>query len=178
MLDAIRRRRSYRAFSGRSVEKKALKEILTAAMSAPTSWGLRPWEFIVVEDAETKKTLARATPYSSFAANAPLIIVICYDPAKGRRFKEDCSLCAGHIYLEAANQGLGTCFIQIADAEFSAEMKGSEGNPEEYVKKELGIPKGYRVQCVMPLGYPLEELPPHTEDAYEEKKIHYGRFKA
>ncbi len=170
MLEVIRKRRSIRDYSDRDVEEEKLREILKAAMFAPTSWGRRPWEFIIVRDPETKKALSEATPYASFVKDAPVAIVIIYDVTKGRRFKEDSSICAEHIHLEAVNQGLGSCFVQIADAE------GPHGDAETYVKRLLGIPENYRVQCIMPIGYPARQLPPHDDSEFEESKIHRERF--
>ena len=171
MLEIIRRRRSVRSYLKKEIEKEKLNEVLKAAMFSPTARNLRPWEFIVITDEETKKKLSSTTPYASFARDAPVVLVICYDMNRGRRFKEDCSLCAENIYLEAVNQGLGTCFIQIAEG-----TEADVGNPEDYVKKVLSIPENFRVQCLLPLGYP-EKLPaPHRDEEFEEGKIHYEKF--
>lgn len=170
MLDIIRRRRSVRTFLDKNVEKEKLIEILGAAMVAPTARNLRPCEFIVVRDRSARERLSRATNYSAFAKNAPVVIVICYDTAKGKRFKEDCSLAAENIYLETVNQGLGTCFVQIADTE------GKEGDPEEFVRKTLSIPGRFRVQCLMPLGYPDRMPEPHRDEEFDEKRVHEEKF--
>lgn len=171
MLEIIRKRRSVRSFLDSPIEKEKLQEILKAAMFSPTARGLRPWEFIIVTEKGMKEKLSRATPYASFAKNASLIIVICYDTGEGSRIKEDCSIAAENIYLESTNQGLGTCYIQISDG-----AAGSEGNPEDFVKKLLSIPEKIRVQCLMPLGYPSKEPEPHTDSEFDEKKIHYETF--
>jgi len=172
MLEIIKNRRSVRNFLKKEIENDKLNEVLKAAMFAPTAKNLRPWEFIVVTDEETKNQFAKATRYSSFAGDAPVVIVICYDMTKGNRFKEDCSISAQNIYLEAVNQGLGTCFIQIAEG-----TEGSAGEPEAFVKRLLDIPSSYRVQCLMPVGYPEKYPVPHKEDVlFEKAKIHYERF--
>ncbi len=170
MLEIIRKRRSVRTFLARDVEQEKLKDILKAAMFAPTARNLRPCEFVVVKDPETRERLSRATNYSAFAKNAPVVVAVCYDAAKGKRFKEDCSLAAENIYLEAVDQGLGTCFVQVADTE------GKEGEPEEFVRKTLSIPGHFRVQCLMPLGYPDKMPEPHKDEEFDEKKIHQERF--
>ncbi|MGE5173554.1 MAG: nitroreductase family protein [Betaproteobacteria bacterium] len=170
MLEIIRKRRSVRTFLDKDVEQERLVEILEAAMAAPTARNLRPCEFIVVRGRETRASLSRATNFSAFAKNAPVVIVICYDTNKGRRFKEDCSLAAANIYLETVNQGLGTCFVQIADTE------GKEGEPEEFVRKALSVPAHVRIQCLMPLGYPDGMPEPHRDEEYDEKKVHFEEF--
>ncbi len=171
MLEVIRRRRSIRYYQKRDVEKEKLREILRAAMFSPTARNLRPWEFILVTERKLKEQLSVATPYASFAKEAPVVLVICYDTDRGRRFREDCSICAENIYLEAVNQGLGTCFIQIAEG-----TEGDVGEPEEHVKKVLSIPLNCRVQCLLPIGYPASSPIPHSDEELEESKIHYERF--
>ena len=170
MLEVIRKRRSIRSYTDSEVEAEKLNEILKAAMFAPSSRGRRAWEFIVVRSDETKKALSDATPYAFFVKDAPVAIVICYDIDAGRRFKEDASICAEHIHLEAVNQGLASCFVQVADA------TGPHGNAEDYVKQLLKIPDRYRVQCMMPIGYPGEAHSEHSDSEYEESKIHSEKF--
>lgn len=171
MLEVIRLRRSVRKYLKKDVEDERLNEILKAAMFAPTARGLRPWEFVVVKNDETKQQLSKATPFAAFAKDAPLVIVICCDTNKGKRFKEDCSIAAENIYLEATNQGLGTCFIQVAEG-----THADVGEPEDFVKKVLNIPEHFRVQCLMPIGYPEKQPEPHKDDELDRSKIHYEKF--
>ena len=171
MLEVIRQRRSVRSYLRKDVEEEKLREILKAAMFSPTARNLRPWEFIIVTNTGTKKELSEATPYASFAGDVPVVVVICYDMSKGKRFRQDSSLCAGNIYLEAVNQGLGTCFIQIAEG-----TEGNVGEPEDYVKKVLSIPGNYRVQCLLPIGYPEKVPGPHNDGEFEERRLHYEKF--
>lgn len=170
MIEAVRKRRSVRAFLKREVEEEKLKEVFASAMSAPTSWGTKAWEFVLVRDGKTKDALSKATAHSDFVNQAPLIIVICYNVRKGKRFREDSSICAEHIHLEAVNQGLASCFVQVADA------GDPPGSAEPFVKGLLNIPDDYRVQCMMPVGYARRELQPHRDGEYDASKIHLERF--
>ncbi len=170
MIEAIRKRRSVRAFLKREVEEEKLREVFTAAMFAPTSWGTRAWEFVLVKDAATKAALSKASSHAYFVKDAPAVIVVCYDLKTGRRFREDSSIAASHIMLEAVNQGLSTCFVQVADA------GDPPGAAEPYVKKVLGVPEDFRVQCMVPLGYAKRELKEHRDGEYAPSKVHNGRF--
>lgn len=170
MLDAIRKRRSIRNFLAKGVEEEKLNEVLKAAMFAPTSWGTRAWEFIIVKDPEIKKKLSGATAHSRFVKDAPVVVVICYNINEGRRFREDSSIAAEHIHLEAINQGLASCFVQVADA---GEPQGSA---EPFIKGLLNIPEGFRVQCMMPLGYAKRELKEHNDREFDIRKVHCERF--
>lgn len=170
MIEAIRKRRSIRNFLKREVEEEKLREILKAAMFSPNSWGTRPWEFIVVRGPETKKALAKASPHSGFVDKAPLVIIVCFDTKKGKRFKEDSAIAAEHIHLEAVNQGLASCFVQIAEA------GDPVGSAEPLVKELLGIPEELRVMCMMPIGYAIRELKEHADAEYDQGKIHLEKF--
>lgn len=170
MLDIIKKRRSIREYTGAEVEDEKLRVVLTSAMWAPTSRSTSAWEFVVVRDQETREKLSRATPHSKFVKGASVVIVICYNTTKGYRFREDCSICAEHIHLEAVNQGLASCFVQVCDA------GDPVGSAEPYVKELLGIPEDHRVQCMMPLGYPAKEGPLHGPDEYDPAKVHIEKF--
>lgn len=170
MIEAIRKRRSIRNFLKKEVEEEKLKEILKAAMFSPNSWGTRPWEFIVVRAEETKKALAKASAHSTFVDKAPVVIVVCFDVKKGKRFKEDSAIAAEHIHLEAVNQGLASCFVQVAEA------GDPVGSAEPIVKELLHVPEDFRVMCMMPLGYAVRELKEHADSEYDPTKIHNERY--
>lgn len=170
MLEAIKRRRSARVFMKKDVEEVKLREILTSAMFAPTSWGTRAWEFIIVKEPGTKYELSKATDHAHFVKEAPVVIILCYNVKIGRRFREDSSICAEHILLEAVNQGLAGCFVQVADAGIP------QGSAEPFVKNVLKIPERYRVQCMLPIGYPKRLLKEHKDSELDRKKIHYESF--
>jgi nitroreductase len=171
MLDAIKRRRSIRKFKPKEVEKEKLDEILRAAMSSPSAMNRRPWEFIVVKDKEMKNKLSRATPWCSFIKDAPVVLVIAGYGENSFWWIEDCSIATEAIYLEATNQGLGTCFCQVLGAK-SKELKDSE----EYVREALKTPKNVRILCFLPIGYPDELKEERDEKDFDESKVHYERY--
>lgn len=169
MLKVIQKRRSIRNYQDIPVKEEKLQEILKAAMFAPSARHTRPWEFIIVKDQATKDKLAATKDGSTFVNQAPLIIIICSQET--HQWIEDCSIVAENIYLEATNQGLGTCWVQIRGSE-----RPDGSSCEEYVKKILKIPKEIRVLCMMPIGYPAEQLPEHSDEEFEKKKLHLGKW--
>lgn len=171
MLEVIKKRRSIRKYQDKEVEEEKLNEILKAAMFSPSAANRRPWEFIVVKDFQVKEKLSRATPYAGFAKDAPVVLAICADERKSIQWVEDCSIVAENIYLEATNQGLGTCFIQIRETK---TPRGESG--EEYVKKIIKAPENVRILCLMPLGYPAEQKEAHTDSEFEKTKIRWEKF--
>lgn len=172
MLKAIRYRRSVRSFTSKPVEKEKIEEILKAVMFTPSANHRRPWEFVVVKDNRVKDKLSQATPWASFAKEAAVIIVVCANEAASREWLEDASIVGAHIYLEATNQGLGTCWIQIRD---SVTPDGRKA--EEYVRKILGIPQEFRVVALFPIGYPSDQLSPHSDKEFEKDKLHFDHWR-
>ena len=153
VLEAIRRRKSVRKYKPDPVPAEALGRILEAARLAPSGKNLQPWKFIVVRSTETKERLARASANQAFLASAPLVIVACGFPEEcyahmGRYMKSwtvDVSCAVEHLMLQAAAEGLGTCWIGSFE--------------EDAVKEILGVPPQVRVLALTPLGYPAEDPP-------------------
>ena len=171
MLEAIKKRRSIRKFKKKEVETEKLEEILKAAMYSPSAMNRRPWEFIVIKNQEMKNKLSKATSWCSFVKDAPLVLVIASYEEDLYRWIEDCSIVTEAIYLEATNQGLGTCFCQVLGGK-TVSLKDSE----EYVKELLGTTKNVRILCLMPIGYPDEHKEEHSEEEFEKRKIHYEKY--
>jgi len=59
-LDDMRRRRSMRDFSNRSVSAEVISNCVLAAGSAPSGANRQPWHFVVVHDAEIKRQIRQA----------------------------------------------------------------------------------------------------------------------
>ncbi|PIZ55919.1 hypothetical protein COY23_03785 [bacterium (Candidatus Torokbacteria) CG_4_10_14_0_2_um_filter_35_8] len=170
MLSTIKKRRSIRDFLEKEVEEEKLQEILKAAMFSPSARHIDPWEFLVVKDKNIIKKLCDSCVFSSFFEKAPIVIVIVADESKSDYWVEDSAIAAENIYLEVTNQGLGTCYIQIRDA--SGEVK----EKEKYVREVFSVPDNIRIQCLMPIGYPAEYPGEHSNQEFDESKIHWDEF--
>nr|MDJ0809640.1 nitroreductase family protein [Desulfobacterales bacterium] len=60
--ELIRSRRSIRHFQDKPVEPPKIDALVEAALRAPSSRGLNPWEFILVDDRDQLAALAEAKP--------------------------------------------------------------------------------------------------------------------
>ena len=113
---AIRARRSIRKFKpGAVIPKADVEAMLEAAMMAPSACNSRPWEFFVVENAETKSELRAAHPYAGMLENAALAIVVCARPEVQEGLCEgywplDCGAAVENLLLQATALGYGTCW--------------------------------------------------------------------
>lgn len=154
LIDLIRKRSSIRRYLARPVERGLVLQCIEAARLAPSACNVQPWEFIVVEGA-VKDELCREAfgtvhSFNRFAKGAPVIIVVVADPGfskaklfsyfKGTRYELiDIGIACEHLVLQAAELGLGTCWLGWFD--------------ESKTKAVLDIPKGKRVAAMIALGY-------------------------
>ncbi|MCK4222209.1 MAG: nitroreductase family protein [Dehalococcoidia bacterium] len=204
LLELIRYRRSVRRFRSDPVPGEMVEKVLEAARHAPSAGNSQPWEFVVVEDPETKKKMSRSIvslykeakrrdPTFNFKVavqphlfTAPVLIVICGDrrlqeayPVLLRRnvlLRQSLAVCAYAMQLAATSLGLATAWATIQG-----------GPPEAEVRSLLGIPDVYTVDHIMPLGYPDTEkeskdrfLRPVTERAPFRRAlqeiVHYEHY--
>jgi nitroreductase len=148
VLAAIQSRRSIRLYSDRPVEEEKLRKILEAGRLSPSAGNMQNWKFIVVRDEDLREQLTEAAYSQMFVAQSPIILVLCSTDPDGimkcgqPKSSVDVSIATSFMILEAAEQGLGTCWL----GSFKEDM----------VKKILGIPDYVRVVAMTPLGYPGE----------------------
>ena len=77
VLDAIKGRRSIRAYENRAVPAKIVEKLIEAARWAPSAGNIQPWEFVIVRRPAIKRRLAEAALGQSFVEEAPVVIVVC-----------------------------------------------------------------------------------------------------
>lgn len=161
-LELVMKRKSVRRYDGRPVPQEALDKCLEAARWAPSACNSQPWHFYAVTGTDAKDRLtdqAFSGIYSMnrFAADAPVLIAVTRKrpriPAllggiyRGVDFpRMDVAIACEHLVLQAAELGLGTCWLGWFD--------------ERAVRKELGIPRSNRVEILLSLGYPALVQPP------------------
>lgn len=173
LMEAIRGRRAIRAFTLEQVSAAEVDRLIEAAIQAPSSMGLEPWAFVVIDDAAklrqysdlAKKHFAPqglgeaasarvrgmlSDPNFNIFHGAPTLIVICAtndDPQSA----EDCCLAAQNLMLAAYGAGLGTCPIGFSRPWLRL--------PE--TKNQLGIPPRYVPVFPVVVGRPAERPASH-----------------
>ena len=142
--EVLERRRSIRKYKDAPISKEKILKILEAARIAPSAGHRQPWHFVVVENKETIRKLAKR----EWAAEAPVMIVGLADQAASQNWwGNDLGIALEHIVLAATNLGLGTCWM------------GQTGR-HELVKSLLDIPDNFTVIAVIPIGVPDETPAP------------------
>lgn len=172
MIELLRKRRSIRKFTSEKIAPETVETLIEAALRAPSSRGINPWEFILVDDPEILVKLSQAKQHGSeFLRNAPLGIVVCADSAKSDVWIEDCSIAAIIIQLTALSLGLGSCWAQIRNRQHD-----SDKSAETYVQKLLGLPEHLKVVSILGIGHPAEKKSPVSADKLQREKIRINRW--
>ncbi len=172
VLETLRHRRSIRRFSTQSVEAEKIDALLEAALRAPSSRELRPWEFVVVTEPATLQKLAEAKQHGAgFLAGVPLAIVVAADPGRCDVWVEDCAIAALCLQLTATSMGLGSCWAQLR-----LRRHADGRDSDAYVRELLGLPMHFTVDCIIGIGYPAEHLDGHPVSSLPFSKVHRERF--
>jgi nitroreductase len=172
MLELLKTRRSIRKYQDWPVEREKIDTILKAALLAPSSRSIRPWEFIAVTDKELLSKLSQCRkPMSGYLAQAPLCVVVTADRESCDVWVEDCSITAIIMQLTAHSMGLGSCWIQIRKRNHDEERSA-----DDYIRSVLHVPEKYSVECIIAIGYSAEEKKAYTEEQLAYNKLHYNDF--
>lgn len=167
-------RHSIRKYTDQQVKPEDVQLILEAALLSPTSKSSRSWQFIVVEDKDILVRMSECKPAGAMPLKGcAFAVVVCADPAKSDAWIEDASIAAEMMQLQAADLGIGSCWIQIRDR-FASDSTPSQ----EIIQELLEIPETLPVVCVMTFGYPAEERRPVDTSKLLWEKVHVGTWKS
>lgn len=175
------RQRAVRAFADRAVPEEAVTRVLEAAIRAPSSQNAQPWRFVVVRDQAQKDALsevyercyqgvygagapARAAGRQPWS-EVPVLIAVCVEAPSGRT-----SMMTGasvypavqNLMLAARALGLGSVLTTLWRRE------------NEAIRAILGIPEGWEIAAICPLGYAATDWgksrrPPVSEFVYRDR---------
>ena len=171
VLEAIKERRSIRAFTDEKVSEKDVERLIDAARWAPSAGNTQPLELVVVKDKEMKRKLSEAALNQTFIQKAPVVIVVCADLNRssrgyGSRGKnlyslQDTAAATENILLAAQELGLATCWV------------GAFRDKE--VAKAVKAPKNMKPEAIVPVGHPAERPVAPPKRSVNEI-VHYETF--
>jgi nitroreductase len=155
LFEAIRKRRSVRAFTPQAVEAEKLAQVLAAANAAPSAGNLQGYEIFQITRKETRIALARAALDQLFIAQAPVALVFCANPARSAaKYRkrgeslyaiQDATIACAFAMLAATALGLGTVWVGAFN--------------DAAVERVLGV-RDLSPVAILPIGYPAEEPAP------------------
>jgi nitroreductase len=171
MIELLRKRRSIRKFTQEKIAPEAVELLIEALLRAPSSRGINPWEFVVVDDQELLARLARSKEHGAeFLKNAPLAIVVCADSTKSDVWIEDCAIASILVQMTALSLGLGSCWAQMRNRQHD-----SSRSAEEFVRELLGLPDQFKVVSIIGIGHPGEAKKPVPAKDLQYAKVKRNR---
>jgi len=158
-LEAIRKRRSIRKYTGDPIPRQDLETIVDAGRLAATGSNQQPWDFIVVTDRQMINQLKVA---SDWMDKAGAIIAVVMDPSS-RWWLEDGAAAVENMLIACTALGYGACWLE-----------GYTLPREEEFKALLGVPEDRRLLTLIPVGVPAEA--PTRQKKTLEQVIHWERY--
>src|SRR6185312_13511042 len=157
LQDAICGRRAVRHYKPEQVTEATLRKLIEAAVWAPSAMNGQEWHFTVVTRPEMLNEISAAAkdwirhdepwladndelrtllhdPDFHVLHHAPVLTVISASPA-GKWTAEACAVAAQNLMLAATGQGLGSCWIGLAQS----WLNSPEG------RKMIGLSRDERV---------------------------------
>jgi len=151
---ALKARRSVRKYLAKEVPEDVIADVLDCGRLAPTAMNLQPWLIGAAKDKALLKSLADASDYGKFIADAQVCFTVFSEKDKKYRL-EDGSAAVMNIITACQLHGLGTCWVA-----------GDKKAYADKVRQLLNVPENYGLIALIPAGYPAEE-PKQNKKALE-----------
>jgi nitroreductase len=186
-LSAIRGRRAINFFDpGRKMEIDELKEILSLASLAPSSFNLQPWEVIIVHSPAQKALLRRCAFNQAKVEEASAVFIIIANPdaveqnidavvesrvrqgytkeedrektkrGPQKQYGEPGSLTRSIFAVKNASFFAMNCMI--AAGGMGCETHPMDGFSSDDIKKEFGLPDNRIIPVIIAVGYPSPDI--------------------
>jgi nitroreductase len=160
-IEALKTRRSIRAYRGEPVSREAIEDIIDCGRLAATARNVQPWEFVAVTDPRMLRAIAGATDFGSFIAQAAVcVVVLCQDT---KYYLEDGCNASHNILVAARAHGLGACWVA-----------GDKKPYAEKVRRMVGAPEGYKLISLLAIGHPAEE--PQKDKRPLSEVLHWEKY--
>jgi len=166
-MNAILSRRSIRRYTEQPVSDETIKELLEAAMSAPSAGNEQPWHFLVIRERQILNEIPKYHQYSHMLKDAPVAIMVCGDKRLQKYegyWVQDCSAATENILIAAQAKGLGAVWLGVFPIEDRVIA----------LRKLLNIPEEVIPFSLISIGYPAEEKP--RSDRYDTSRIHQNMW--
>ena len=169
LLDVMLKRRSVRKYTDEEIPNEKMNRIIQAGLLAPTSRNLKPCNFLVIEDKEVLRKIAESKEHgAAFLKDANKAIAVIGNNLVADTWIEDSSIALAFMHLMAAEQNIGSCWIQIR------LRKNKEGEcSEDIVRDILGLDDYFRIVGILALGIEDGHMKAYTLDDIDKEKVHF-----
>jgi nitroreductase len=164
-------RRSVRSYRPDPVDDALVRDLLEAAMAAPSARACDPWRFVVLRDPAVRRAIAAKLPNGGMLAQAPLGFAICgeQEAACGGELSyliQDCAAATQNLLLAADALGLGACWLGVHP----------RADRVAHVRSVLGLPGRILPIAAVAVGWPGDAPPPRTR--FDAGKVQRDRWLA
>ena len=155
-MKTILERRSIRSFSSEPISEEILKDLVNAAMHAPSGMCRKTWQFTVVSNKEIIERLTRVIEKvldrPGYDMYRPVVLIIPSNLRDSKYGREDNACALQNIFLAAESYGVGSVWInQLTGICDEAEVR--------LILKEMEIPDDHIVYGIAALGYANPDAP-------------------
>ena len=167
VLKLIMSRRSIRKYTQDAVDDTKVETLLRAAMAAPSAGNEQPWEFVVIRDRASLKSVVQYHAHATPLVGAALGILVCGDMERVKydeMWIQDCAAATQNILVAAAGMGLGTCWLGIYPRK--ERMAG--------MAQLCQLPGNIVPFSLLSVGVPAEQKGP--ADYYSPAHVHHETF--
>ena len=149
-MKTILTRRSIRSFQEKPIPEEDVKQLVDAALHAPSGMGKQTWKFTVVMNREKiqkpAKAIGAALGRDGYDMYQPEVLIIPSNLKESPFGREDNACALENIFLAAHSLGIGSVWIN--------QLQGICDQPEiRAILKEFEIPDDHVVYGMAPLGY-------------------------
>ncbi len=189
IIKSLTQRKSLRAFEDREIPEGIKREILQAAIEAPTAGNMTLYTILDITDQSLKERLSVTCDNQPFIAKAPMVLIFCADYFKWyntfKKYSEnvrtpdvgdlllansDALIAAQNAVVAAESFSIGSCYIGDILENFEEHQRLLK-LPEYVVPTCMvvfGYPKESQLSRKKPPRFPLEEVV--FENSYNRKK--------
>ncbi|MBR2727323.1 MAG: nitroreductase family protein [Solobacterium sp.] len=174
LYELTRKRRSVRRYGAAHIDDDIIREIMKVALTAPTSFGHKPVEYVVVRSKDMIRKIGACKQMSGSQINgADAVIVVMVKTADKRQAEfwiEDGAIASAYILLAVEQYGLGACWVHIRN------RMGQHGTSDQEIRSLLGVPEGYTVLNLIAVGEKAEGKRAYTDADLHTENVHYGQY--
>ena len=170
-INTIAARHSYRgAFSDEKVPRDDLEIIARAGINAPSGCNKQTTELVVVDDPDMLDRI-KSLIDPPVAQTAPAMIVVLSRRINAYRDKcfatQDYSAAIENMLLAIVELGYQSCWYEghITDDDRICDR----------IAGALGVPEGYDVVCILPVGKALDDFHAPSKKSFAER-VRFNRF--
>ncbi len=166
LREAIYKRRTIRIYNNEPVNDEEIKELISAAIQAPTACNFQLWKFIVINDSDILKKIHSAGG-AAFLKIAKQAILVTYsnqtDNLEYRDYIESASAAIENMLLMATELGIGACWINNLPN-------------KRKLRKIVGIPGVFDPIALITIGHYDKEPKEMVRKYSIEEVVSYNNF--